>query len=53
MNLVLAAPFGEAYTGAYDWKDYTYEITMIPKLGDYHQINFRVQGAIAHTQGRS
>jgi ADP-ribosylglycohydrolase len=38
--------FGEAYTGAYDWKDYTYEITMIPKLGDYHQINFRVQGAI-------
>jgi ADP-ribosylglycohydrolase len=38
--------FGEAYTGAYDWKDYTYGVTMIPKLGEYHQINFRVQGAI-------
>lgn len=38
--------FGEAYTGAHDWKDYTYEITLIPQIGDYHQINFRVQGAI-------
>ncbi len=38
--------FGEAYTGAHDWKDYTYEVTLIPKVGDYHRINFRVQGAI-------
>ncbi|NLX69437.1 MAG: ADP-ribosylglycohydrolase family protein [Clostridiales bacterium] len=38
--------FGEAYTGAHDWKDYTYEVTLIPKIGDFHRINFRVQGAI-------
>lgn len=38
--------FGEAYTGAHDWKDYTYEVTLVPKMGDYHRINFRVQGAI-------
>ena len=38
--------FGEAYTGAHDWGDYTYEATLKPYLGDYHRINFRVQGAI-------
>ncbi len=38
--------FGEAYTGAYNWKDYTYEVTLIPQIGDYHRMNFRVQGAI-------
>lgn len=38
--------FGEAYTGDVNWTDYTYEITMIPKKGFSHQINFRVQGAI-------
>lgn len=38
--------FGEAYTGAHDWSDYTFAVTVMPKLGDYHQINFRVQGAI-------
>lgn len=38
--------FGEAYTGAHDWSDYTYRMTLLPRLGDYHQINFRVQGAI-------
>jgi len=38
--------FGEAYTGGYDWKDYSFEATMIPKRGKFHNINFRVQGAI-------
>ncbi len=38
--------FGEAYTGYYDWKDYEFEVTLKPRLGAYHNINFRVQGAI-------
>ncbi|WP_035172113.1 ADP-ribosylglycohydrolase family protein [Caldanaerobius polysaccharolyticus] len=38
--------FGEAYTGSYDWKDYSFEATVIPKVGKYHNINFRVQGAM-------
>ena len=38
--------FGEAYTGGYDWDDYSFEATIIPKTGGYHNINFRVQGAI-------
>lgn len=38
--------FGEAYTGAYDWQDYVFEATVIPVLGEYHNINFRVQGAV-------
>lgn len=37
---------GEAYTGGFDWEDYTFEATMIPRLGGYHNVNFRVQGAI-------
>ena len=38
--------FAEAYTGGYDWKNYSFEATLIPQLGDHHNINFRVQGAI-------
>ena len=38
--------FGEAYTGGYDWKDYIFEATLIPQMGEYHNINLRVQGAI-------
>jgi ADP-ribosylglycohydrolase len=38
--------FGEAYTGGYDWEDYTFQATMIPQIGAYHNINFRVQGAV-------
>ncbi|HEY5585430.1 MAG TPA: ADP-ribosylglycohydrolase family protein [Ruminiclostridium sp.] len=38
--------FAEAYTGGYNWKDYSFEATMLPQLGDHHNINFRVQGAI-------
>jgi len=37
---------GEAYTGGYDWKDYSYQATLIPQLGEHHRVNFRVQGAI-------
>ncbi|AUS97883.1 hypothetical protein CDQ84_00400 [Clostridium thermosuccinogenes] len=38
--------YGEAYTGNFCWKDYSFEATMIPRLGEFHNINFRVQGAI-------
>jgi ADP-ribosylglycohydrolase len=38
--------FGEAYTGAYMLRDYTVEAWMIPKIGEHHNINFRVQGSI-------
>jgi len=38
--------FGEAYTGGYDWTDYSFEATIIPQLGANHNINCRVQGAI-------
>ncbi|MDI6618341.1 MAG: hypothetical protein QME45_06635 [Clostridiales bacterium] len=38
--------FGEAYTGGNKWKDYTFEATIKPQVGEYHGINFRVQGAI-------
>lgn len=38
--------FGEAYTGGYNWMDYIFEATIIPRVGGYHNINFRVQGAI-------
>lgn len=37
---------GEAYTGCLDWRDYSFTATVIPQLGDCHNINFRVQGAI-------
>lgn len=36
----------EAYTGDIQWQDYTFTAVIIPKLGQYHNINFRVQGAI-------
>jgi hypothetical protein len=36
----------EAYTGDINWRDYEFKATVIPKLGDNHQINFRVQGGI-------
>ncbi|MEI7884201.1 MAG: ADP-ribosylglycohydrolase family protein [Clostridia bacterium] len=41
-----ACDFGEAYTGSYDWEDYTFEATLIPVTGESHYMNFRVQGAI-------
>ncbi|HUC91907.1 MAG TPA: ADP-ribosylglycohydrolase family protein [Paenibacillus sp.] len=36
----------EAYTGDLQWRNYAFEAEMIPKLGDHHHINFRVQGGI-------
>ncbi|TBL74596.1 ADP-ribosylglycohydrolase family protein [Paenibacillus thalictri] len=36
----------ESYTGALDWADYEFEAAVVPKLGEHHRINFRVQGGI-------
>ena len=38
--------FGEAYTGAYNWKDYQAKFYLTPLTGTEHYVNFRVQGAI-------
>ena len=40
------ADFAEAYTGGYDWKDYSAAYTVIPVTGSHHYVNARVQGAI-------
>ncbi|PLS09630.1 ADP-ribosylglycohydrolase family protein [Neobacillus cucumis] len=36
----------EAYTGDIKWNDYQFSSTLIPKFGEHHRINFRVQGGI-------
>lgn len=36
----------EAYTGNLYWTDYSFEASVIPKLGSYHNIQFRVQGSM-------
>jgi ADP-ribosylglycohydrolase len=36
----------ECYTGDLTWDDYIFEAELIPKLGEHHRINFRVQGGI-------
>jgi ADP-ribosylglycohydrolase len=36
---------GEAYTGLYESKDAEVNCILQPKLGEYHLLNFRVQGA--------
>ena len=38
--------YAEAYTGYYNWKNYSFECTLKPIFGKYHNLNFRVQGAI-------
>jgi hypothetical protein len=38
--------YGEAYTGDVSFRDFEYTATIEPKLGSWHGINFRVQGAI-------
>lgn len=38
--------FAEAYTGRYDWDNYTCEFILVPQVGENHYVNFRVQGAI-------
>lgn len=40
------ADFGEAYTGRWDWKDYTAEFAVTPWTGNVWGVNVRVQGAI-------
>lgn len=40
------ADFAEAYTGRYDWSDYSVEYTFTPLTGEHHMVNFRVQGAV-------
>ena len=37
---------GEAYTGYYNHKNYTYECTLNPQTGNYHLMLFRVQGGV-------
>ncbi|MBI1257387.1 MAG: hypothetical protein GC204_07945 [Chloroflexi bacterium] len=36
----------ESYSGDIDWTDYTFEAELVPLIGDYHNINVRVQGAL-------
>jgi ADP-ribosylglycohydrolase len=36
----------ESYSGDVRWANYRVSAEMIPMLGDYHQINLRVQGAL-------
>ncbi|MCP4167732.1 MAG: ADP-ribosylglycohydrolase family protein [Chloroflexi bacterium] len=36
----------ETYTGDVLWRDYTVSVRLIPLLGDFHNINVRVQGAL-------
>ncbi len=35
----------ESYSGDIDWQDYTFEVRLVPLMGDHHNINVRVQGA--------
>ena len=43
---ISCADMGEAYTGGYNWKDYSLIVKMTPITGTWHGISFRVQGAI-------
>jgi ADP-ribosylglycohydrolase len=36
----------ECYTGKLEWDDYLFEAVVVPKLGEHHRVNFRVQGGI-------
>jgi len=36
----------ECYTGDLKWKNYSFKAIVKPKLGDFHNIQFRVQGGI-------
>lgn len=39
------ADFGECYTGSWKWRDYTAVFDIVPETGEWHMVNFRVQGA--------
>jgi ADP-ribosylglycohydrolase len=41
-----AGETAEAYTGLLEWANYDFSASVIPKLGEHHRINFRVQGGI-------
>ncbi|NOZ29960.1 MAG: ADP-ribosylglycohydrolase family protein [Chloroflexi bacterium] len=36
----------ETYSGDIEWQDYTLTVRLVPLIGDYHNINVRVQGAL-------
>ena len=36
----------ETYTGDINWTDYTLEVELVPLIGEHHNINVRVQGAL-------
>ncbi|HEY85080.1 MAG TPA: hypothetical protein G4N96_08235, partial [Chloroflexi bacterium] len=36
----------ESYSGDIEWRDHTLTVRLVPLLGDYHNINLRVQGAL-------
>lgn len=40
------AGINESYTGDVAWQDYSYRVHLAPLSGRYHNINFRVQGAL-------
>lgn len=41
----------ETYTGDIAWRDYRLEAGVIPLIGDYHNVNTRVQGALRSYAG--
>ena len=43
---LLAADFGETYTGSHEFEDYAVEAVIRPVTGKHHRINVRVQGAV-------
>ncbi|SHO46070.1 ADP-ribosylglycohydrolase family protein [Anaerocolumna xylanovorans] len=43
---ISCADFGEAYTGKYDWDNYSAGFFLTPLTGQHHMVNVRVQGAI-------
>lgn len=48
-NMLNGSGYGEPaeiYTGNINWKNYVFTAQLIPKTGNYHNINFRVQGGI-------
>lgn len=36
----------ETYSGDIDWRDYALEVKLVPVVGEHHNINLRVQGAL-------
>jgi len=36
----------ETYSGAPEWENYAFTVRLVPLLGEYHNVNVRVQGAL-------